>query len=108
MGRAMLRGNDDHIRSPGRNGDKVRMRDTIPLAAGHVNFVRHERHCAVELPNGFNNHRLKLPAQASYVESVRLNSALDNVDFDGLAFHALLFEPSNGGVYYRPAGGPLW
>src|SRR6266404_4854071 len=104
-----IRVNDDDIGPPGRNGDKVRMRDTIPLAAGHVNFVRHERHCAVELPNGFNNHRLKLTAQAGVVELVRLNSGLnsafDDVDLDGLDLYALLFKPSDGRLDHRPLPG---
>ena len=57
--RTLVPAEDDHECTSGRNRNEIRMRHPITLAADHANLVRLERHDAVELTYGLNDHSVK-------------------------------------------------
>jgi hypothetical protein len=52
--------NYDHTRTSRRNGDKIRVRHLIGLAACHVNFVGHKRYRVIEFANRFDDHEKRI------------------------------------------------
>src|ERR1041384_7700291 len=74
--RAVLHVNDHNVIASRCNRNEIRVGNAITLPTCRVNFVRHERHGAIEFTNGFNDHGKRIIAGGQIIKLCKTRESL--------------------------------